>query len=212
MGSGNVTGIMDRQNYTERIDANTIVTVTGQPQGQLTWTRGKEDSVAEKVDHPAHYGGEDNPYEIIKIIEALGLGFHLGNVLKYIGRPDKGDYLEDLKKARWYLDRKIGLKEAESSKLTTTKTVVAEGCWLAIYPNPEGDEFTKVSIWVELDWTLNTFSARVASFCDMNGMYSVEPWRVLLEGSTGLPQGLSVRDFIYEFPPSIYNYYLHRRG
>ena len=60
------------------------------------------------VDHPPHYGGANNPYEAIEIIEALDLGFHLGNVVKYIVRAGKkGDYLENLKKAEWYLDREI---------------------------------------------------------------------------------------------------------
>jgi hypothetical protein len=60
------------------------------------------------VDHPEHYGGADNPYEAIKVVEAWQLGFHLGNVVKYIARAGrKGDALEDLKKARWYLDRYI---------------------------------------------------------------------------------------------------------
>ena len=61
------------------------------------------------VDHPAHYGG-DTPYEAIKVIEAWGLGFSLGNAAKYICRAGKkvtGTRLEDLKKARWYLDRAI---------------------------------------------------------------------------------------------------------
>lgn len=63
------------------------------------------------MDHPAHYGG-DNTYEAIKIIEAWGLCFHLGNVVKYILRAGKkGDAIEDLKKARWYLDRKIATLE-----------------------------------------------------------------------------------------------------
>lgn len=63
--------------------------------------------MADSVNHPPHYGGDDNPYEVIKVIEAWGLGFNLGNTVKYIGRPTKGNYLEDLKKARWYLDRAI---------------------------------------------------------------------------------------------------------
>jgi hypothetical protein len=68
--------------------------------------------MSEKVDHPAHYGGADNPYEAIKVIEAWGLGFCLGNTVKYIARAGKkGDLLEDLKKARWYLDRAIQNKE-----------------------------------------------------------------------------------------------------
>lgn len=65
--------------------------------------------MSDAVDHPDHYGGEDNPYEVIKVAEAWGFDkdAYLFNVLKYIGRPAKGDYLEDLKKARFYLNRKI---------------------------------------------------------------------------------------------------------
>ena len=39
------------------------------------------------VEHPAHYGGADNPYEAIKVIEAWGLGFCLGNTIKYHAYP-----------------------------------------------------------------------------------------------------------------------------
>lgn len=64
--------------------------------------------MAEQVNHPAHYGGADNPYEAIKVIEAWGLGFCLGNAVKYIARAEhKGATLQDLKKARWYIDREI---------------------------------------------------------------------------------------------------------
>ena len=64
--------------------------------------------MSEQVDHPAHYGGAHNPYEAIKIIEALGLNFHLGNCLKYLVRADKkGAKLQDLQKAAWYLNREI---------------------------------------------------------------------------------------------------------
>ena len=63
---------------------------------------------AESVNHPAHYGGESNPYEAIKVIEAWGLGFCLGNSVKYIARAGKKDSrIDDLKKARWYIDREI---------------------------------------------------------------------------------------------------------
>lgn len=62
----------------------------------------------ETVNHPPHYGGADNPYEAIKVIEAWHLGFCLGNAIKYISRAGKkADRIEDLKKARWYLDREI---------------------------------------------------------------------------------------------------------
>lgn len=62
------------------------------------------------VNHPQHYGGEDNPYEVIKVIEAWNLDFHLGNTVKYISRAGKkgtDKELQDLKKALWYLQRKI---------------------------------------------------------------------------------------------------------
>lgn len=65
----------------------------------------------ERVDHPAHYGG-DTVYETIKVIEAWELGFNLGNCVKYISRAGhKGDTREDLMKARWYLDREIASYE-----------------------------------------------------------------------------------------------------
>ena len=60
------------------------------------------------VDHPAHYGGAENTYEAIKVIEAWNLDFALGNVIKYISRAGKkGSKLEDLKKAQWYMNRAI---------------------------------------------------------------------------------------------------------
>lgn len=64
----------------------------------------------EAVNHPAHYGGEDNPYEVIKVIEAWGFDkdAYLFNALKYIARAGKkGSEIEDLKKAVWYLNRRI---------------------------------------------------------------------------------------------------------
>ena len=65
-------------------------------------------SERDMIDHPIHYGGADNPYEAIKVIEAWGLGFSLGNCLKYLARAGKKlDRLEDLKKGRWYLDREV---------------------------------------------------------------------------------------------------------
>lgn len=64
---------------------------------------------SEAVNHPSHYGGESNPYEAIKVIEAHNLGFNLGNAVKYILRAGKkGNAKEDLEKAVWYLKREIG--------------------------------------------------------------------------------------------------------
>lgn len=66
------------------------------------------------VDHPPHYRA-DSVYETIKVIEAWELGFNLGNAVKYISRAGRkhDDVIEDLKKARWYLDHEIsGLESA----------------------------------------------------------------------------------------------------
>ena len=64
---------------------------------------------SEVVNHPSHYGGENNPYKAIKVIEAHNLGFNLGNAVKYILRAGKkGNAKEDLEKAVWYLKREIG--------------------------------------------------------------------------------------------------------
>ena len=64
------------------------------------------------VNRPSHYtaGG----IEVIDAIEAWGLGFALGNAVKYIARAGKKDpskTVEDLRKARWYLDREVALHE-----------------------------------------------------------------------------------------------------
>ena len=69
--------------------------------------------MSDAVNHPAHYGGESNPYEAIRVIEAWKLGFCLGNCVKYIARADhKGNRLEDLRKAAWYLEREIANMES----------------------------------------------------------------------------------------------------
>jgi hypothetical protein len=71
-----------------------------------------EEETMETVDHPAHY----NPgtYEAINVIEAWDLGFNLGNAVKYIARAGKkGDKIEDLKKAIWYLQREVAYSKWE---------------------------------------------------------------------------------------------------
>ena len=73
----------------------------------------------DNVDHPYHYGGNGNPYETINVIEAWDLGFCLGNAVKYISRAGKKSSdteIEDLKKAVWYINRRIQeLKEHDMS-------------------------------------------------------------------------------------------------
>jgi hypothetical protein len=60
----------------------------------------------DNVNHPAHY--KTGGIETIDFIEAKSLSYNLGNVVKYITRADhKGNKLEDLKKAQWYLNREV---------------------------------------------------------------------------------------------------------
>jgi hypothetical protein len=66
----------------------------------------------EMVHHPDHYGGKDNVYEVVKVCEAWGLDkdAYIFNVVKYVARAGKKDTdkeLQDMKKALWYLNRKI---------------------------------------------------------------------------------------------------------
>lgn len=59
-----------------------------------------------RIDHPRHYN--HGKFEAIAVIEDWELGFNLGNTLKYIARADhKENKIQDLEKARWYLDREI---------------------------------------------------------------------------------------------------------
>jgi hypothetical protein len=72
---------------------------------------GEEPLKTEKVNHPSHYGG-DTVYETIKVIHAWGLGFSLGNAVKYISRAGKKARgipatIEDLRKAAWYINHEI---------------------------------------------------------------------------------------------------------
>ena len=70
----------------------------------LGWLRGG-DKMEEQVNHPSHYVKGIEP---IEVIESWDLNFSLGNAIKYILRsPYKGKQIEDLEKARWYIDREI---------------------------------------------------------------------------------------------------------
>lgn len=70
----------------------------------------------EMVNNPAHYGGKDNPFEAIKVIEAWNCNFNIGNAVKYLSRAGKKDKTEqDLQKAIWYINREIeNLKKKEN--------------------------------------------------------------------------------------------------
>jgi hypothetical protein len=66
------------------------------------------DPTPDMVNHPPHY--KQGGIETIDVIEAWGLGYHVGNTVKYLSRAGKKDpakEIEDLEKAAWYLNREI---------------------------------------------------------------------------------------------------------
>lgn len=105
------------------------------------------------VNHPAHYGGKDNVYEAIKVIEAHGLGFSLGNAVKYILRAGKkGDAVEDLMKAAFYINREIDRlsvkqpRPAEKMETPTDGLKIKEGDSGPLTPQQIVNEFKKSGI------------------------------------------------------------------
>lgn len=72
------------------------------------------DEYHDVVNHPSHY--TDGGIEVIDVIEAKGLGYHLGNAVKYIlraGKKDPEKTVEDLRKAVWYIERYIKRLEVD---------------------------------------------------------------------------------------------------
>lgn len=77
------------------------------------------------VDHPSHYNF--GKIEVIDFIEDQQLGFHEGNVVKYICRAKhKGQEIKDLEKAKWYLERLISKKVQEYEQRISAKRRVHE--------------------------------------------------------------------------------------
>ena len=75
------------------------------------WTDRDAYKEEDPVNKPKHYNVGIEP---IEAIESWQLGYNLGNVIKYVARADhKGNRIEDLKKARWYLDREIKNNEPD---------------------------------------------------------------------------------------------------
>ena len=64
------------------------------------------------VNHPKHYTSHPSGVECIQITECMG--FILGNALKYIWRADLKNGVEDLEKAKWYIEREIASRKGKS--------------------------------------------------------------------------------------------------
>jgi DNA polymerase III delta prime subunit len=65
--------------------------------------------MSDDVNSPAHY--TQGSMETIEAIEGLNLNYHQGNIIKYVSRYNMKGGIQDLQKARWYLDRLILLEE-----------------------------------------------------------------------------------------------------
>lgn len=103
--SGTYEGEYKGVKYTglaDELKTNNIMSTDGELK---QWQR---DIMNDPVNHPSHY--TDGKIEVIDFIEDKKLGFHLGNAVKYIARAGKKDpnkEIEDLKKAIWYINRRI---------------------------------------------------------------------------------------------------------
>ena len=83
--------------------------------GGGTSKRGNVSEQHDAVNHPKHYNSHPSGVECIDVVEHMG--FNLGNAVKYIWRADlKADAVEDLKKARWYIERELLKRGAARSK------------------------------------------------------------------------------------------------
>ena len=83
------------------------------------------DTMHDRVNNPSHYTGFSNGAEVIDITE--NLNFNRGNAIKYLaraGHKDSASELEDLMKARWYVNREIerltSVKEYSNDKVRTS--------------------------------------------------------------------------------------------
>tara|TARA_R110000868_G_scaffold232374_2_gene485874 strand:+ start:851 stop:1087 length:237 start_codon:yes stop_codon:yes gene_type:complete len=71
-------------------------------------------AIDDPVNSPKHY--TQGAMEVITAIEGLGLDYHQGNILKYISRYRYKNGIEDLRKAKWYVDRLLYIEEQEIIK------------------------------------------------------------------------------------------------
>ena len=99
------------------------------------------------IDHPQHYGGSENPYETIKVLEAWMtrdemIGFCKGNALKYLSRHREKGGLSDLEKSAWYSRYMVEYLKADAEKPTRLDELVKL--------NLKGAKTAKKPEWEEL--------------------------------------------------------------
>jgi len=96
------------------------------------------------VNHPQHYTAHPSGVECIQVVEHMG--FCIGNAIKYLWRADlKGDAIEDLRKAAWYVQREIerraraGQGESAMDEIIRCPTRVRDLGWCVLYAGHESD-------------------------------------------------------------------------
>ena len=106
---GQPYAICDKSDYEYELKEDTIIIKERVGRFESTAFGKKRTMSSNNVSHPSHYAdGWSNGAEVIDLTEHLS--FCAGNVVKYVcraGRKDPDKYVEDLEKARWYLDREI---------------------------------------------------------------------------------------------------------
>lgn len=110
---GPAKAMAERYKRIERITGQRILETKKELEDLARWeSQSSWQPEPEHVDHPDHYN--QGKFEVIEVIEDWDLGFAAGNAVKYIARYKyKAKPVEDLKKARWYIDRLIQQLEEE---------------------------------------------------------------------------------------------------
>ena len=148
------------------------------------------------IDHPSYYR-EDTGHEAIAVIEAWGLNFRLGNCVKYISRAGlKGSRLDDLRKARWYLDREISAMEAEADE-EEAEAEDAEAALPCLKARRKGDRVCIVDEDGDAVWTLSMRDATWLADTLGWSIYDAdeEPTTIIVDGPEVAREGdiISVR-------------------
>ena len=106
---GKIHPCNDCEGYDKWVNRSIFIRASAKPLSEAIkeWVDCKEDEeIVDIVNQPPHYTEHPSGIECIQVTEHMG--FNLGNAIKYIWRCDlKKDAIEDLKKAKWYIDREI---------------------------------------------------------------------------------------------------------
>ena len=108
---GKIHPCNDCEGYDKWVNRSIFIRESAKPLSEAIkeWVDCKEEEV-DVVNQPPHYTEHPSGIECIQVTEHMG--FNLGNAIKYIWRCDlKKDAIEDLKKAKWYIDREIDKRE-----------------------------------------------------------------------------------------------------